>query len=281
MDYEAGICPKCYEYLLLKAKTPFLICPKCGASISARAANEIVEKRCADADQVNSIIAECVALELKYGSELPFMLLSKIVSAFPHLESPSYLLVKMSDFQIGLVYDYLKTFAGTKSTSDNVPWAESFLDNALDYNTIAYADLFRSYVRNKVRAEKQKYYFDLIDDMVKEYTNKSLDPRSTQQLMLFYTLSSVVNVLLLPIMMLISGWLSQFFNLYFLVNILLALAVLSLEILLMMLHHKKWGNRLNVSQKERLFMLIFMSSLVFAVGAVVMGSVWKITLFNV
>ena len=281
MSFEAGNCPKCHEYLLLKNKTPFLVCPKCGETISAQAANAIVEKRCADADQINAVIAECVALEIKYGPELPFMLLSKVVSNFPHLESPAYLLVKLTDFQVGFVYDYLKTFANTKSESVNVPWAESFLDSALDYSTIEYADLFRSYVRNKVHPDRQKKYLDLIDDMVKEYTNESMDPRSTKQLMAIYITSTIVNVLLFPIMMILSGWLSQYFGFYFIVNILLALAVLSLEILFMMLHHKKWGNRLNISQKERLWMLIFMSSMIFAVGAVVMGSIWKITLFKV
>ena len=175
-------------YLLLKQKSPFLICPKCGETISAQGANAIVEKRCAEADKVSTIIAECVALEIKYGPELPFMLLSKIVENFPHLESPAYLLVKLTDFQLGFVYEYLKTFAGTKSEPGNVPWAESFLDSAIDYSTIEYADLFRSYVRNKVRPEKQKHYLDLIDDMVKEYTNKSMDPRSTKQLMTLYVI---------------------------------------------------------------------------------------------
>lgn len=278
MNLEAGNCPKCHEYLLLKTKTPFLICPKCGETISAQSANALVEKRCADATQINLVIAECVALEIKYGPDLPFMLLSKIVSNFPHLESPSYLLVKLSDFQAGFVYDYLKTFSGIKSEPANVPWAESFLDNALDYQTIEYADLFRSYVHNKIRAEKQKYYLDLIDTMVKEYTQKALDPRSTKWLLALYITSSVINVLLLPIIMLLSGWLAQFFNLYFAVNALLALVVVSLEMLLLVIHHKIWGNRLNISKTERLWMVIFMSSMVFAVGAVVMGSIWKITL---
>jgi len=281
MNFEAGNCPKCHEYLLLKTKTPFLICPKCGETISAQSANAIVERRCADADQINAVIAECVALEIKYGPELPFMLLSKIVANFPHLESPFYLLIKLSDYQSGLVFDYLKTFSSIKSDPGNVPWAESFLDNALDYHTIEYADLFRSYVRNKVRTDKQSYYLDLIDNMVKEYTNKALDPNSTKWLMVLYVVSSVINVLLFPIMMVLSGWLSQFFAWYFAVNIILAFIIISIEILLMVLHHKIYGNRLNISQTERLWMVIFISTMIFAVGAVVMGSIWKITLFTV
>ena len=276
MNLQAGICPKCHEYLLLKQNTPFLVCPKCGETISAQAANAIVESRCADPDKINTIIAECVALELRYGPDLPFMLLAKIVDNFPHLESPSYLLVKLSGYEPGLVYDYLKTFAGTKSDPMNVPWAESFLDSCLDYNMIDAADLFRSYVYNKIRKEKQAHYLDLIDKLVKEYTNKSDRPHAAQWLMAIYVVSSVINVALFPIMMIISGWLSQYFGFYFIVNILLGLAVVSAEVLLIFIHHKIYGNRLKISQTERLLMVIFMSSMVFAVGSVVMGSIWKI-----
>lgn len=276
MNLQAGICPKCHEYLLLKQNTPFLVCPKCGETISAQAANAIVESRCADPDQINTIIAECVALELRYGPDLPFMLLAKIVDNFPHLESPAYLLVKLSGYEPGLVYDYLKTFAGTKSDPMNVPWAESFLDNCLDYGMIDAAELFRSYVYNKIRKEKQAHYLDLIDQLVKEYTSKSDRPNAARWLMVIYAVSSVINVALFPIMMMLSGWLSQYFGFYFIVNILLGMAVVSAEILLIFIHHRIYGNRLKISQTERLLMVIFMSSMVFAVGSVVMGSIWKI-----
>ena len=277
MNLQAGNCPKCHEYLLLKQNTPFLVCPKCGETISAQAANAIVESRCADPDEINTVIAECVALELKYGPDLPFMLLSKIVNNFPHLESPAYLLVKLSGYEPGMVYDYLKTFAGTKSDPMNVPWAEGFLDNCLDYNMIDAADLFRSYVYNKIRKEKQAHYLGMIDDLVKEYSSKGDNPLATKLLMTLYAVGSVINVALLPIIMLLSGWISQLFNFYFIVNILLSLTVLSLEVLLLFFHHKAYGNRLHISQTERLWMVIFMSSMVFAVGAVVMGSIWKIS----
>ena len=277
MNLEAGNCPKCHEYLLLRQNTPFLVCPKCGETISAQAANAIVEKRCADAGQVDTIIAECVALEMKYGPDLPYMLLAKIVNNFPHLEKPTYLMVKLSNYDAGIVYDYLKTFAETKSDPVNVPWAESFLDACLTYQMVDAADLFRSYVRNKVRQERQAHYLDKIDQMVKEYTANGNNPQATKWLMTLYVVSSVINVALFPIMMMLSGWLSPVTSLYFGVNIVLGVLVVSLEVLLMFIHHKVYGNRLIISQPERLLMVIFLSSMVFAVGAVVMGSIWKIT----
>jgi hypothetical protein len=78
--------------------------------------------------------------------------------------------------------------------------------------------------------------------------------------------------------MLLSGWLSQKLDFYYIINIILGLVVVSAEILLIFVHHKIYGNRLSISQTERLLMVIFMCSMVFAVGSVVMGSIWKITL---
>ena len=277
MNLEAGNCPKCHEYLLLKPKTPFLVCPKCGESISAQTAIATVESRCADPNQINAIIAECVALEIKYGPDLPYMLLAKIADNFPQLESPSYLLVKLSGYEPCMVYQYLKNFAITKSDPVNVPWAESFLDACLDYQYIEFADLFRSYVRNKVRKEKQADYLDKIDDLLREYTPKATDEQGTRRLMLLYRVSSVVNVLLLPLFMVLSGWLATMITFYPIINILIAFAVVCCEVLLMYWHHKVYGSRLIMSQNERLWMVIFMCSMVIAVGAVVIGSLLKIT----
>ena len=218
-----------------------------------------------------------VALEMTYGPELPYMLLSKIVNNFPNLEKPAYLMVKLSGYESGTVYEYLKHFANTKSDPNNVPWAESFLDNCLDYQTVDAADLFRSYVHNKIRKEKQSHYLDMIDQLVKEYTAKSNQPDSTKWLMMLYMISSVVNIILLPIMMMLSGWLAPIFDFYYGINIILSITVVSVEVLLVFLHHKIYGNRLNISRTERLWMVIFMSTMVFAVGSVVMGSIWKIT----
>ncbi|MBO4726126.1 MAG: hypothetical protein J5598_00805, partial [Clostridia bacterium] len=105
---------------------------------------------------------------------------------------------------------------------------------------------------------------------------KSDRPNAARWLMVIYAVSSVINVALFPIMMMLSGWLSQYFGFYFIVNILLGMAVVSAEILLIFIHHRIYGNRLKISQTERLLMVIFMSSMVFAVGSVVMGSIWKI-----
>lgn len=278
MNFDAGICPKCKEYLLLKSNVPFLVCPLCGQSISSAEAKTNLQSKCRDKDCVNDLIADCIVLEMQYGPELPFMILGELLENFPHLESPAYLITKMTGYRVDAVRSYLKSFAGTKSDPGNVPWAEEFLDTCLDYRNMEFADLFVAYIENKIRPEKQAEYKSKVQKLRKEYTFKASDPRSTQWLYALYIGASILNVLLLPCFMLLSGLLSPFMHFYFAVNMGIAMLVVSIEILLMFIHHKIFGNRLGMSDRERLLMAIFMSSIVFAIGAGVIGSIWQIKL---
>lgn len=278
MNFDAGICPKCKEYLLLKSNVPFLICPMCGQSISSAEAKNILQSKCQDKDSVNDLIADCIALEMQYGPELPFMILGELIDNFPYLESPAYLITKLTGYEVGAMRSYLKAFAGTKSDPGNVPWAEEFLDNCLDYRNMEFADLFIAYIENKIRPEKQAAYKAKVQKLRKEYTFKASNPSSTKWLYALYIGSAILNVLLFPCFMLLSGILSQFAPLHVVVNMALAMSAVCLEILLMFIHHKIFGNRLGMSNRERILMAIFMSSIVFVVGAGIMGSIWQIKL---
>lgn len=276
MNFDAGICPKCQEYLLLKSSVPFLVCPMCGQSISSTEAKINLQNKCRDKDCVNDLIADCIVLEMQYGPELPFMILGELLENFPHLESPAYLITKMTGYRVDAVRSYLKAFAGTKSDPNNVPWAEEFLDACLDYRNMEFADLFVAYIENKIRPEKQAEYKNKVQKLRKEYTFKASDPRSTMWLQALYIGSSILNVLLFPCFMLLSGLLSPVMHFYFAVNMGIAMLVVSGEILLMFIHNKIFGNRLAMSNRERLLMAIFMASIVFVIGAGVMGSIWQI-----
>lgn len=278
MNLTAGICPKCQEYLLLKSNVPFLVCPLCGASISNHEATTLLDKRCCDASQMNNITADCIALEAKYGPELPWLILSRVVANFPHLESPAYLLTKLSGFAPSAVWEYLKRFANLKSQPENVPWAEDFLDTCLTYRNMEFADLFAAYIENKVRSAKQDDYRKKLAELREEYTYKANNPLSTKLLLLLYYASAVLNVLLFPAFMLLSGWLAPLVGMYYAINIALSILVVCGEVGLLFWHNRVFGNRLNMSQPERLAMVVFMASMVFAIGASIMGSIWKITL---
>lgn len=278
MNFEAGICPKCKEYLLLKRNVPFLVCPMCGQSISSGEAMGLLRNKCKDADSINDLIADCIALEMQYGPDLPFMILGEITENFPKMESPAYLITKMTGYEVAAVRLYLQTFASVKSEPGNVPWAEEFLDNCLNYRNMEFADLFLAYIENKIRPDKQAFYRDKVVQLRKEYTFKASNPRSTKWLLALYGGASVLNVLLFPVFMLLSGVLSPLITMYYAVNLSIAIFVVCAEVGLLFLHNKIYGNRLGMSDKERLWMVIFLASMVFVLGAAVMGSIWQIKL---
>ena len=278
MNLTAGICPKCHEYLLLKSNVPFLVCPLCGEAISNNEAATLLDSKCRDQANLNDLTADCIVLEAQYGPELPFMILRQVVENFPQMESPTYLLTKLSGYDMAAVRAYLQRFANFPSQPSNVPWAEDFLDTCLTYRNMEFADLFAAYIENKIRPAKQDEYRKKLAQLREEYTYKANNPLSTKLLMILYYASAVINVLLFPSFMLLSGWLAPMVGMYYTINIAIAILTVCLEIGLLYWHHHVFGNRLGMSQPERIAMVVFMSSMVFAIGAAIMGSIWKIAL---
>jgi hypothetical protein len=268
MALVAGICPKCNEYILLKENIPFLICPCCSGTISNRECRAFLEKRCGDKDKVHGVIADCIALEINYGKELPFMVLTVLCDNFPRMEEPAFLLVKLSDFDWSITRTYLETFSEIKSNSDNVPWAAEFLDEAITYRSMEFADFFVQYIENKLEENKKQKYLDKVERLRKEYTDKASNPKSTKLLFALYIASSIINVLTLPLFI--------FTDMFYLINISIAVILVMAEIGFMFLHNKVFGNRLSMDERERLFMVIFMCSLFFALGSGIIGSIYKI-----
>jgi hypothetical protein len=269
MSFSAAICPKCEEYILAKDGVPFLICPMCNGSISAHDALERLKLKCNDKDKANEVIGDCIALELQYGPQLPYLVLATLCDNFPKMEEPAFLLVRLSNFDMEPMYLYLDTFAKIKSNPKDTPWVTEFLDTVLLYKNMGYADLLSAYIENKCDKENREKYLKILEKLRKEYTDKSASPKSTMLLYWIYICSSVINILVLPIFMVLKN-----FNLLgtFSVSVLLACT----EVGLMFWHNKVFGNRLSMTDKERLFMVIFLCSLFVALGAGVVGGMIKI-----
>jgi hypothetical protein len=270
MAFIAGICPKCGEYILLKDNIPFLVCPVCSGTVSNNEAANVLNKKCNDKDNVSEVIADCIALEVRYGQELPFMVLATLCDNFPRMEQPAYLLTKLSGYDFPAVRMYLEKFSGIKSEPHNVPWAEEFLNSCISYQNMEFADRFMAYAENKLAPDKKQKYIDKIEALRKQYTAKAADPKSTRLLLMLYIMSAIANVVLLPLFI--------FTEMIFVINIVIAMTLISAEIGLLFWHNKAFGNRLGMTERERLYMVIFMCSLFFALGAGVIGSIYKIQL---
>jgi predicted RNA-binding Zn-ribbon protein involved in translation (DUF1610 family) len=257
--FSAGICTKCNEYILLKDGIPFLVCPICGANIGFREATENLKKRCADGNTVHTVIADAIALELNYGAELPFRILTTVAENFPRMEEPAYLLVRLSGYDRNLVRAYLEQFSEIKSDKGNISWAQDFLDTIITYGNMDFAELIEQYIENKLPQNKKRDYLDRVQKLKEEYRNRSNDPRSTKLLFAIYIVGAVLNVLILPLLMITPFSIILTFP--------IAMALLVVEMGFMFWHNRSWGNRLGVEGKEKLLMVIFLCSMFFALGA--------------
>jgi predicted RNA-binding Zn-ribbon protein involved in translation (DUF1610 family) len=257
--FSAGFCTKCDEYILLKDGVPFLVCPMCGGTVSFREAAEELNKRCSNKDTVHSVIADAIALEISYGAELPYKILTTVSENFPRMEEPAYLLVRLSGYNNTLVRAYLEEFGEIKSDTGNISWAEEFLDCIITYGNMEMSDLIVKYIDSKIPQSKKQKYFDRVEKLRKEYTAKASDPKSTKLLFAIYITGAALNILSLPLLMLTPFGIM----LTFMMAMLLVLA----EMGFMFWHNKVWGNRLRVVGKEKLLMVIFICSMFFALGA--------------
>jgi predicted RNA-binding Zn-ribbon protein involved in translation (DUF1610 family) len=257
--FSAGICAKCNEYILLKDGVPFLVCPMCGATIGFREATEKLNQKCANPDTVHGVIADSIALEVDYGAELPYRILTVVCEHFPRMEEPAYLLVRLSSYEPVLVKVYLEEYSDIKSDKGNVPWAEDFLDTIITYGNMDIADSIVKYIDNKLPQSKKQKYFDRVEKLKKEYTTRASDPKSTKLLYILYIVGACLNILILPALMLT--------NLGVLLTFLIAMALVSVEMGFMYWHNRVWGNRLGVEGREKLLMVLFLCSMFFALGS--------------
>jgi hypothetical protein len=231
----------------------------CDETTSYREATELLNQKCGNKDTVHGVIADAIALELNYGAELPYQILTAVCENFPRMEEPAYLLVRLSGYLPVLVKAYLDDFAEIKSDKGNVPWATDFLDTIITYGNMDIADQIIQYIDNKVPQAKKQEYYDKVEKLRTEYTSRASDPKSTKLLFLIYIIGASLNVLILPALMLT--------NLGIIITFMISMLLVSIEMGFMYWHNKVWGNRLSISDKEKLFMVIFICSMFFALGS--------------
>ena len=261
MSFAPAICPKCDQFILLKIGKPFLVCPVCEANISAREASMLLDATCANPRRTNEIVAKCLKTQEEYNEiELSLKVLTVLNKHFPQNEEVAYLVVKMSGYASVNVKEYLTSFAETKRSA---AFAEEFLAKALKFNNMACAVLFAQYIENKLPTQKQQKWKSQLADMLRVYKGDSSSTKAVSLIYTYYVVFSVVNVAMAVTYVFLHFW--------FLINVFIALAAFMAEVGLLFWHNKRFGNRMEVSDKERLLMVIFMSSIVLNIGGVLLA----------
>ena len=238
-----------------------MVCPLCSDSISAREAEATLEVVCEDHTKLSENIAKVIKLERIYGPELPHYVLIILAEKFPNNEDIAYLLVKMSDYHPFNVRKYLTTFAGSKKL---VTFAEDFLDKTLTYRNMGMADMFEQYIRNKVTNNNRDKWLEKIDEMRKNFKPEGIEGRNMKYLYTVYIASSVINLALC--------FLFLFTRIDFILSAIITISVLFIQVTLIYLHGKRFGDRIEMAELERAFVVAFMCSLVIVVGCMFVGA---------
>ena len=238
-----------------------MVCPLCSESISARETIAELDTVCGNGKKLQENIAKAVKLETMYGPELPYHVLLILAEKFPSNEDVGYLLVKMSDYSPHNIRTYLSSFASARK---QVTWAEDFLEQTLTYKNMNFADFFEQYIKNKLPEERKRVWTEKFREMRANYTPDNIENRNKPYLYSVYITSSIINVFLLFFLMIM--------DLGFFANIAIVVSILFVEVAMIYIHGKKFGDRVQMDSIERLLLVIFMSSLVIAVGGAFIGT---------
>ena len=261
-----GICTACKEIIVMKSKTPFLACPHCKEVVSGHETITELELACMNPENTQDIISMCLDLEKTYSStEIPVQILELLCSHHPHNEEAAWLVVRMSDFNPIKIKHYLSLFAGTKKV---VPWAEDFLKDAMRYKNMEWAGLFENYIDNKLPVKKQGEYRQKLGELRTAYAGRAQRGEGIKLMYVYYVVCSIVNVALFFVFF-FTRWALYFY-------VLMAIGAFAIEIILLFLHNRRYGNRIGMSDRERLLLVIFICTIVVVIGGVFIGAAVKI-----
>jgi len=243
----------------------FFGCPHCKQKISTNEARTRLNIICADPVESEEMLKHCVDLEQRYGAEAPLEILLQIQAYHPHNEAVAYSIVRMSGYRSDFVRQYLKNFCAARK---QVPFAEDFLDNILIPQYAPLVNYLSQYIENKLPESKQKKYRELLNELKTNYVGRSVSGEGMGLMYAYYCAGAVLNVGLLILFILLP------LKIYF--NLIIAVAVFAIEIFVLFLHNKTYGNRIEMSPREKIYMIVFLCSIVVAIGGIFIGAMVKV-----
>lgn len=247
----------------MSQKNIFVTCPKCGESISGEEGTKKLRDWVADPANTTDVIAKCLELEERFGSEIPMAILLMVEDAFPLNEKIAFLNLKFNNYQKAHVKNHLTRFAKIKAKG-YLPWAEEFLNSAMTVRNMEYSDLFEDYINNKVISKRKDKLIEMMRGMRASYTKTSTSNPALGFLYTFYVSGAVLNLGLVILYL--------FLNMPIFIFVLITATILAVELFILFLHNRIFGNRMEISDNERLLMVIYMSSIAVAIGGTFIGA---------
>lgn len=261
---QAGLCTQCNGAVLIKPKLKYFYCPHCTNPVSSNEAVTHLDTLCSSPAKTGEIMKTCLDLERQHGPFVPIQILSVLEKHQPFNENVAFTLVRMSGYAQNVVSIYLSKFAQIKK---EVPFASEFLDNVLKPEFTPMVNKLSEYIENKLPDNQKRRFKQQLADMKSAYVNRK--EISTSGLILlygYYAFGTVVNLIL-------SACFMWVFNLQLVINIFILMFAFLLEIGMLFMHYKVYGNRLGIQKTERILLTIFSSSIIISIGSLVIGAV--------
>ena len=265
MRYYPAVCPKCESLILVGTKDVFAICPECEKPISVEESHNKLQEICSRPSNVNNIIANCIRIEKEHGPELPMSVLGRLGWNFPENEEIAFLMVKMGGYKSSDVHSYLQRFAGIKNKP---PYAEDLLERGMVVRSMEYAQLFKDYIENKLPKDRRPKYVELLKQMKESYTKTATTAPALGSLYVFYVAAFIINIGA-TILYMFLRWRMWAYAL-------VTLGIICIQALFMWGHNRIFGNRLKISDTERLLMTLFMASVIIVIGGIFFGAIINI-----
>ncbi|MCL2755585.1 MAG: hypothetical protein FWE45_00855 [Firmicutes bacterium] len=260
--FKPAACPKCNSIILVQAGEAFVRCPGCTKNISVEDAWKNLDDFCSVPANTAAMIEKCIILEKKYGPDISMPILGLLHEKYPDNEEIMYLIVKTSGFDSIIVKDYLIKF---KDDKKKVSFAEDFLTKALTVRNMEYISMFEDYIESKLRPARKERFKELMRELKASYVKTSTGANALMLLYAFYAIGAAINIAMVIFFL--------FSDLQLFIYVLVAAGTLGIEISLLYFHNRKFGNRLTTSDRERLFMVIYMATIVLVIGGVFVGGV--------
>lgn len=263
MSYEPGLCPKCSRVILASEKEAFVKCPLCDEEISSVESIKDLREFLSRPDNISAAIAVCIKMVDMYDVDIPLAILSILHDNFPMNEEVMFLIVKYTDFRPAIVRDYLNRF---KNVKKKVAFAEEFLMGGLVVRNMEFHMLFADYIKSKLPYYRQGRFNHMINELREIYTKTSTSKNALGTLYAFYGVGVAINLALVIVFFLA--------DIRVLFSGIIALVVLAAQILVLYLHNKVYGNRLEItSETERLLMILYMCSIPVTIAAIFLGGI--------
>jgi len=245
------------EVVAIPKKGLYFECNHCNDQFPTSQAVSLLQDMCLDASNIDDILDICLNLEEEGEVEMALGVSEVLKSAQPQNEQVVYINVRLSGYEPIAVKYYLESFAGVKGIK---PYAEEFLENAMEPRNLPVIGLLHKYIENKLPTAKQKAFRERLEMIRSEYVGSDV-AEGVKFMYMYYVIATIVNVALLVGLVIL--------RLLFVFNVLIGISVFCIELLILFLHNKAYGNRIGISATERILLVIFLSSIPLAIAGMI------------